>query len=139
MTRQYVTFSIAGALYGLQVLRVEETLGHLNRTPVPLAPKGIAGLVNLRGQVVTTIDLRPKLGLEPLGPKDESMMIVIDVEGESISLLVDSVGEVLSLSQDTFEPAPPTLTDEMRALVTGAFKLDSTLLLALDVSAVLAA
>lgn len=66
-------------------------------------------------------------------------MIVIDVEGESIGLLVDQVGEVLSLSQNTFEVAPATLTDEMRALVTGAFKLEDTLVLALDVSAVLAA
>lgn len=70
MTRQYVTFSIAGALYSLPVLQVEETLGHLNRTPVPLAPKGIAGLVNLRGQVVSYHNrFAPQTGASPAGFK----------------------------------------------------------------------
>lgn len=139
MSLQFVTFTIAGALYGIEVLRIEETLGHLNRTPVPLAPLAVAGLVNLRGQVVLTIDLRPKLGLTPLSPSQESMMVVIDVEGESISLLVDSVGEVLSVKKEDFEAAPPTLSDEIRELVTGAYKLQDGLLLTLDVSAAVAA
>lgn len=107
MSTQYVTFRIADALYGLEVLRIEETLGHHARTPVPLAPQGIAGLVNLRGQVVMTVDLRPKLGLEPLSQDTESMMIVVDTHGESVSLLVDEVGEVLTLEQEDFE-TPPT-------------------------------
>ncbi|WP_435299669.1 chemotaxis protein CheW [Timonella sp. A28] len=139
MAVQYITFTIAGGLYGIEVLQVEETLGHHNRTPVPLAPRGVAGLVNLRGQVVTTIDVRPKLGLPALSQDEESMMVVIDLHGESMSLLVDEVGEVLSVEADAFEPAPPTLSEEVRELVTGAYKLEGRLLLTLDVAAAVAA
>ena len=139
MSTQYVTFRIADALYGLEVLRIEETLGHHARTPVPLAPQGIAGLVNLRGQVVMTVDLRPKLGLEPLSQDTESMMIVVDTHGESVSLLVDEVGEVLTLDQEDFETPPDTLDPHIRELITGAFKLDTGLLLTLDVDRALAA
>ena len=85
MSIQLITFTIAGGVYGIEVVQVEETLGHLNRTPVPLAPPGVAGLVNLRGQVVTAIDVRPKLGLPPLDPNQESMMVVIDMGDESMS------------------------------------------------------
>lgn len=135
MSTQYVTFTIADALYGIEVLRIEETLGHHPRTPVPLAPRGIAGLVNLRGQVVLTLDLRPRLGLEPLAIDAESMMVVIDVEGESVSMLVDEVGEVLTLEDADFETPPGTLDPSVRELVTGAYKLDDGLLLTLDVGA----
>lgn len=134
MATQYITFTIAGGLYGLEVMQVEETLGHLPRTPVPLAPQGVAGLVNLRGQVVTAIDVRPRLGVTPLAPHQESMMVVVSHAGESMSLLVDEVGEVLTVDEADFEPAPPTLSDDVRALVGGAYKLDGRLLLAFDVA-----
>lgn len=139
MPTQYVTFRIGDAMYGVEVMRVSETLGHHARTPVPLAPVGIAGLVNLRGQVVMTVDLRPRLGLEALAPSAESMMIVVEVDDGSISLLVDEVGEVLTLDDDQFETPPDTLPAHVRELITGAFKLDSGLLLTLDVDAALAA
>ena len=139
MSTQYVTFTIADALYGIEVLRIEETLGHHPRTPVPLAPAGVAGLVNLRGQVVLTLDLRPRLGLEPLPLEAESMMVVIDVAGESVSLLVDEVGEVLTVEESEFETPPGTLSNHVRDLVTGAYKLDTGLLLTLDVDAAVAA
>lgn len=139
MTTQYVTFTIGDALYGIEVLRIEETLGHHPRTPVPLAPVGVAGLVNLRGQVVLTLDIRPRLGLPPLAIDAESMMVVIDVEGESVSLLVDEVGEVLTLEDSDFETPPGTLNAGVRELVSGAYKLPTGLLLALDVDAAVAA
>jgi purine-binding chemotaxis protein CheW len=135
MFTQFVTFTIDDALYGIEVLRIEETLGHHARTQVPLAPQGVAGLVNLRGQVVLTIDLRPRLGLEPLALDAESMMVVIDIAGESVSLLVDSVGEVLTLEDTDFETPPGTLDPRVRELVTGAYKLEEGLLLTLDVDA----
>ncbi|MFD2841685.1 chemotaxis protein CheW [Populibacterium corticicola] len=138
MSTQYVTFTIADAVYGIEVLRIEETLGHHPRTPVPLSPKGIAGLVNLRGQVVLSLDLRPRLGLEPLSLETESMMVVVDIDGESVALLVDEVGEVLTLDDADFETPPGTLDPLVRELVTGAYKLDSGLLLTLDVDAAVA-
>jgi len=139
MATSYITFTIADGLYGIEVLQVEETLGHLNRTPVPLAPVNVAGLINLRGQVVTALDIRPKLGLEPLAPTEESMMVVIENGGESLSLLVDEVGEVLTVEDADFEPSPASLSEQMRELVTGAYKLPGQLLLTLDVAAATAA
>ena len=88
MSGQHVTFTIDGAMYGVPVMHVQETLGHQPRTHVPLAPEGVAGLVNLRGQVVLTLDLRPRLGLEPLPEGSEPMMVVVEVDGEAVSLLL---------------------------------------------------
>lgn len=139
MATQYVTFRIGEAFYGVEVMRISETLGHHPRTPVPLAPAGIAGLVNLRGQVVMTVDLRPRLGLAALGPEAESMMVVVEIDDDSVSLLVDEVGEVLTLDDDQFETPPDTLPADARELITGAYKLDRGLLLTLDVDAALAA
>lgn len=139
MATQYVTFRIGEAFYGVEVMRISETLGHHPRTPVPLAPAGIAGLVNLRGQVVMTVDLRPRLGLAALGPESESMMVVVEIDDDSVSLLVDEVGEVLTLDDDQFETPPDTLPADARELITGAYKLDRGLLLTLDVDAALAA
>jgi len=85
------------------------------------------------------VDLRPRLGLEQLAADAESMMIVVETHGESVSLLVDEVGEVLSLEDDAFETPPDTLDPRVRELITGAFKLDSGLLLTLDVDRALAA
>lgn len=139
MATQFITFTIAGGLYGIEVLKVEETLGHLYRTPVSLAPVGVAGLINLRGQVVTAIDVRPRLGLPALRPDEESMMVVMNIDGEAISLLVDEVGEVLSVEERDFETAPVTLPQEMRELVTGAYKLSNKLMLTINVSAAVTA
>lgn len=137
MTTQLVTFAIDGATYGVPVDLVQETLGHQPRTFVPLAQPGVAGLVNLRGQVVLTVDLRPMLGLAPLAPGAEAMMVVVKVDGEAVSLLVDTVGEVLDVDESTFEAVPETLGAAMRALVVGVHKLDGKLLLLLDVVAAL--
>lgn len=139
MSGQHVTFTIAGAVYGVPVMHVQETLGHQPRTNVPLAPRGVAGLVNLRGQVVLTIDLRPRLGLAPLPVGSEPMMVVVEVDGEAVSLLVDSVGEVVEVSSDQFESVPDTLEAQVRELVVGVYKLERGLLLALDVRAAVAA
>lgn len=136
---QHVTFTIDTATYGVPVAHVQETLGHQPRTKVPLAPTGVAGLVNLRGQVVLTIDLRPRLGLEQLPEGSEPMMVVVELDGEAVSLLVDSVGEVLDVSDEQFEAVPDTLDPRVRDLVTGVYKLDRGLLLALDIRAALAA
>ncbi|MGP7960220.1 chemotaxis protein CheW [Sanguibacter sp. A247] len=138
MTNQLVTFKIDDAMYGVPVGLVQETLGHQPRTLVPLAQRGVAGLVNLRGQVVLTVDLRPLLGLAPLAPGAEAMMVVVKVDGEAVSLLVDTVGEVLDVDEATFEPVPETVGSAMRSLVVGVHKLEGRLLLLLDVVAAVA-
>jgi purine-binding chemotaxis protein CheW len=136
---QYVTFTLGGALYGVGVTRVQEALRAHTRTRVPLAPVDVAGLVNLRGQVVLTIDLRPRFGLAPLASDAEPMMVVVQVDGEPVSLLVDEIGDVVDVGPDVFEVPPDTLDVGLRRLITGAYKLDGSLLLILDVDEAVAA
>jgi len=133
---QFVTFTLGGSLYGVAVTRVQEALRAHTRTRVPLAPVGVAGLVNLRGQVVLTVDLRARLGLEPLA---EPMMVVVQVAGEPVSLLVDEIGDVVDVGPEAFEPPPDTLDVNLRSVILGAYKLDHDLLLVLDVDAAAAA
>lgn len=136
---QYVTFTLGGALYGVDVTRVQEALRAHTRTRVPLAPIDVAGLVNLRGQVVLTIDLRPRLGVPPLAADAEPMMVVVQVDGEPVSLLVDEIGDVVEVGPERFEVPPDTLDVGLRRLITGAYKLESSLLLILDVDQAVAA
>ena len=136
---QYVTFTLGGALYGVEVKRVQEALRAHTRTRVPLAPVDVAGLVNLRGQVVLTVDLRPRLGRAPLAADAEPMMVVVQVDGEPLSLLVDEIGDVVEVGPDLFESPPETLALSMRSLIQGSYKLESALLLILDVDQVTAA
>ncbi|MGV8978437.1 MAG: chemotaxis protein CheW [Cellulomonas sp.] len=136
---QYVTFTLGSALYGVDVTRVQEALRAHTRTRVPLAPVDVAGLVNLRGQVVLTIDLRPRLGVPPLAADAEPMMVVVQVDGEPVSLLVDEIGDVVEVGPERFEVPPDTLDVGLRRLITGAYKLDSALLLILDVDQAVAA
>jgi purine-binding chemotaxis protein CheW len=136
---QYVTFTLGGGLYGVDVTRVQEALRAHTRTRVPLAPVDVAGLVNLRGQVVLTIDLRPRLGVPPLAADAEPMMVVVQVDGEPVSLLVDEIGDVVEVGPERFEVPPDTLDVGLRRLITGAYKLDSSLLLILDVDQAVAA
>lgn len=133
MRKQIATFKLDERLYGIDVSRVQEALRLSGATPVPRAPRAVAGMVNLRGQVVLLIDLRARLGREPFGPGDQAMMLVVNIDGEPISLLVDQVGEVLEVDQGTFGPPPPTLEECLHDLVTGVYSLDNDLILALDV------
>jgi purine-binding chemotaxis protein CheW len=134
MSRQLATFTVGGATYGVDVILVQEALRSQLRTPVPLAPSGVAGLVNLRGEVVLSMDLRPRLGLEPLTEDAEPMMVVVQVDGEPVSLLVDEVGDVVDVDDSQFETPPDTLDPALRELIVGAYKLPTGLLLALDVA-----
>lgn len=137
-TVQYVTFDLAGQVYGIRVERVQEVLPARTTTPVPLAGDDVAGLVNLRGQVVLALDLRARLGL-PRRESGEQLMVVVDLGEETVSLLVDSVGDVAEVAAEQFEPPPRTLDASLREVITGAYKRDDGLLLALDVDAVTAA
>jgi purine-binding chemotaxis protein CheW len=136
---QYVTFTLDGSLYGIDVLRVQEALRSQARTRVPLAPPTIAGLVNLRGQVVLTIDLRTRLGLPCRADLAEPMMVVVQVDGEAVSLLVDEIGDVVEVGPGSFETPPDTLDAALRPLILGAHKLEGGLLLVLDVDQAAAA
>jgi len=137
--KQYATFWLGHGLYGIEVERVREVLRQQDLTRVPLAPTTIAGLINLRGQVVTTIDLRERLQLGAAEPDSQPMLVVVLVAGESVALLVDRIGGVVDVDGDQFEPPPDTLIGAIRELVLGAYKLENQLLLGLDVDAAVAA
>lgn len=132
-TTQYATFTLAEGLYGVEVERVQEVLRFQQSTPVPLAPPAIGGLINLRGQVVTAVDLRTVLGLPTRDKQRDPMNVVVRVGGEAVSLLVDVIGGVVNVTDDSFEPPPDTLAGKQRHFIRGAYKLDGRLLMALDV------
>lgn len=133
----YVTMTIADQLFGIPVLQVQDVLGRQRITRIPLAPPEVAGSLNLRGRIVTAIDVRLRLGLPERSQDMSSMSIVVDHKGELYSLMVDSVGEVLSLSPDTYERNPATLDPRWRELSNGIYRLNNQLLVVLDVSKLL--
>jgi len=134
-----VTFTLDGRLYGVDVDAVQEVLRGQTRTRIPLAPGTLAGLINLRGQVLSAIDLRVQLELPVRDAETEPMLVVIRVAGEPVALLVDTIGSVVDVDTDQFEPPPDTLSGSSRELLLGAYKLDNQLLLALDVDRAVAA
>ncbi|MBA3783570.1 chemotaxis protein CheW [Nocardioides sp. InS609-2] len=139
MSTRFVTFTLDARLYGVRVESVREVLRGLPRTRIPLAPSTLAGLINLRGQVLSAIDLREQLGMPPHTGEADQMMVVIRAAGESVALLVDSIGAVVDVEDDQFESPPDTLSATSRELLLGAYKLDHRLLLALDVDRAVAA
>lgn len=130
--RQLMTFTVGGDLYGIPIEEILEVLPDRPLTPVPLAPDTIAGLINLRGQIVTAVDLRQRLKLDPMAGDDLPMNVVIQERDEMVSLLVDSIGDVVEVDGKAFEKPPGTLTGPVRDLIRGAYKLDDRLLLLLD-------
>jgi purine-binding chemotaxis protein CheW len=136
-SHQFCTFYLGEHMFGIDVSHVQEVIRYQRTTRVPLAPPVVEGLINLRGQIVTAIDLRRRLGL-PERPKNLSSMNVI-VKGTDglTSLLVDRVGDVLDLALESLEPAPETLRGIVRELSTGVYSLQEKLLLILDVEKVL--
>jgi purine-binding chemotaxis protein CheW len=133
MTEQLATFVICGRSYGVPVSRVQEVLRAQPCTPVPLAPGPVAGLMNLRGEVVPVIDLRTRLALPARAPDEATMNVVVRADGEVISLLVDRIGDVVDVEEDAFEAPPDTVGAPARELIAGAYTLPDRLLIALDV------
>ena len=132
---QYCTFWVGDLFIGIEVSRVQEVLRHGSITSVPLAPDYVKGLINLRGHIVTAIDMGVRLGVESAAAADAEMMHVIlsDDQG-SVSLIVDRAGDVVGVDREQdYEDPPDTLQGEARRLIRGAFKLEGRLLLDLDI------
>ncbi len=136
-SEDFVSFSIAGQLFGIPVLKVQDVLASYKISRIPLAPPEIMGQLNLRGRVVTAIDIRRRIGLPPRDGNDKSMSIVVENDNELYSLIVDGVGEVLSLDSTAFEASPPTLDPSFRTYAVGVYRLDQGLLVLLDVACLL--
>jgi purine-binding chemotaxis protein CheW len=135
ITSQFCTFSVDSLYLGIEVEQVQEVIRYQKMTRVPLATGSISGLINLRGQIVTAIDLRGRFGLPPRAPGDLPMNVVVRDGDSAVSLLVDRIGDVIEVDEDAFEPPPPTLRSG--ALIRGAYKLPHQLLLVLDIEQLL--
>ena len=137
-TRQYSTFRVADMFMGIELTRVQELLRFQEMTSVPLAPQAIEGLINLRGQIVTALDVRRILGL-PAVESEEAlpMNIVIQSEGGPVSLLVDEICDVLDVPLEASTPLPENMPALQRELIEGVYQLESGLLLVLNTDQVL--
>lgn len=131
-TKQFCTFFVNGLFFGVEVLKVQEVIRYQGMTRVPLAPTTIQGLINLRGQIVTAIDLRRRLELPPRDDEQLPMNVVVRSDDGAVSLLVDEIGDVVEIQDDIFEHPPETLKGVARELVQGVYKLKERLLLILD-------
>ncbi|MBP9693934.1 MAG: chemotaxis protein CheW [Alphaproteobacteria bacterium] len=131
----FVTLKIDNQLFGIPILQVQDVLSEQKITKIPLAPKEIAGALNLRGRIVTAIDVRTRLNLpkREAGENKKSMSVVIDYNGELYSLIVDTVGEVLNLYEDDHEKNPSTLDPVWASVAHSVYRLNDQLLVVLDV------
>jgi len=135
---EFVTVTVAGQLLGLPISRVHDVFVVSEMTTVPLAPEEIAGLLNLRGRVVTAVSLRRRLGLSDVYEGSRRMAVGLENQGEAYGLLVDDVGEVLKLDLDEMQPNPVHMDRSWVGLSQGVHQLRDQLLIVLDVDAVLA-
>ncbi len=131
-TRQFCTFVLDDLFFGIEVERVQEVFRYQEMTSVPLAPGVVEGLINLRGQIVTAIDMRRRLQFAPRTDDRRPMNVVVRTEGGAVSLLVDQIGDVLEVDESVFERPPDTVSGVARELILGAYKLSDRLLLVLD-------
>ncbi len=133
---EFVTVTIGNQLFGLPISRVQDVFVLSQMTYVPLAGEDIAGVINLRGRIVTAIDLRRRLGVS--GDLSRAKMAVgIESNGESYGLVIDAVGEVLKLGAETAEPVPVNLDERLKRVAAGIHRLDDRLMVVLDVDRVL--
>jgi purine-binding chemotaxis protein CheW len=131
--KQCCTFKVNGFLFGVDVLSVREIVENQRATKVPLSSVNIAGLINLRGEIVTSIDLRHRFPMGKTIPGENPMNIVVITGEGPISLVVDEVGDVIDMDPTCLEPTPDSLRTEVRELISGVYKMDGRLMLILDV------
>ena len=131
-TRQLCTFYLDGHFFGVDAQSVQEVIRYQEMTVVPLTPECVKGLINLRGQIVTAIDMRKRLGLQDRPADKLPMNVVVRSDEGAVSLLVDQIGDVIEVSSEDFESPPDTLRGPTRELVQGTYKLDGKLLLVLN-------
>lgn len=136
--QQFVTFSVGGQLFGISALSIQDVFAKLPMTKIPLSPPEIVGTMNLRGRIVTAIDMRTKLGLSLRGEDESYMNIVVNDKGDLYSLVVDQVGEVMALAASGLGPNPASMDEDWRKYSLGVFQVKNCLLVILDVNQFLA-
>lgn len=131
--KDFLTININGQMFGIPILQVQDVLGEVKVTRIPLAPPQVMGSLNLRGRIVTAIDVRKCLGLNPLENSDRRMSVVVSHDDELYSLIIDNVGDVLTLQDKEFEQTPATLDISWKAISLGVYRLNDLILVILDV------
>jgi len=129
---QLCAFLLDGIHLGVDVRYVQEVLRFQRTTPVPLAPRCVSGLINLRGNIVTSIDLRARLGFPVRTSQQDQVNVVVRYDGSTVALLVDDIGDIVTVEAKAFEPVPPTLDPRIKSIVRGVYKQQAELLLLLD-------
>lgn len=132
-TSQFCTFYLDKLLFGVELKGVQEVIRSLEMTRLPLAPVVVRGLMNLRGQIVTAVDLRKRLNLEAAAPGTQVMNVVVRSEDGAVSLLVDEIGDVVEVEESSFEAPPETLRGSVRTMILGVHKLNDRLMHVLDI------
>lgn len=133
----YLTIMIADQLFGIPILQVQDVLGVQAVTKIPLSPPEVAGSLNLRGRIVTAIDVRKRLGINEMSNSNRQMSVVVEHEDELYSLIIDSVGDVITLSKKDYERNPATLDPLWRDISTGIYRMGKDLMIVIDVSKLL--
>ena len=133
----YVTVYVEGQLFGIPIERVHDILIPEKVAHIPLAPAEVAGAINLRGRIVTVVDVRTRLGLLPREGDGQHMCVTVEQGNELYSLMVDSVGEVKSLKVDKIESNPSTLNPRWRSIATGVVRLEEELMVICEIDALL--
>jgi purine-binding chemotaxis protein CheW len=136
--RQFCTFYVDSLFLGIDVQQVQEVIRYQEMTRIPLASTAIRGLINLRGQIVTAIDMRCWMELPPRGPGELPMNVVVRDGENAVSLLVDRIGDVLEVDDELFEQPPATVRANVRGMILGAYKQADRLLLVLDIARAMA-
>jgi purine-binding chemotaxis protein CheW len=134
---ELVSFRLGEQLFGIPVSGVQEVVPEQALARIPRSDRSLAGLLNLRGQIVTAIDLRSRLDVSPNAHPGSSMNIVVSDRGELFSLVVDSVGDVLSVGANRIEPPPGTLQSKIRSVCEGICRLEDGLVLVVNIASVL--
>jgi len=133
----FISLRIGTQDFGVPVLQVRDVMRRQQLTPVPLAPRAIAGLLNLRGRIVTAIDLRTRLGLPPQAADSDATHVVVENGGELYALVVDSVGDVLAVDERQLEAVPPGLDPQWRAVASAVYPTADGLIVLLDIARLL--
>ena len=135
-TRQESTFTVGDLTFGVDVQNVHEVIRAQRMTMVPMAPAVVRGLINLRGKIVTAVDMRARLLFPPLESEDEPMNVVVHSDEGAVSLLVDEIGDVLNVEQSLRDQVPPGLSPVVAELAESVYKLEGEILLVLDPNAI---
>ena len=130
---QYFSIVVGDQLFGIPIMQVQDVHSNLRMTPIPLAPPEIAGAINIRGRIVTAVDLRQVLGYPPRTGGRQNMSVVVEHHDVAYSLLIDKIGDVLTVSPSQIEKNPPTMNSRLREVSTGVSRLEGELMIVTDV------